>query len=447
MGMAMGWIKGDSSMRAINRLSDLKVRKAVPKGKTRAGKRRDAVMLCDGGGLYLQATLGDEGNVRRSWIYRYQRPGGPKRDMGLGSLNDIGLAEARERARKYRILVKEGRDPIRERDAEIARNRADGAVVMTFDQAAETYIRQHRASWKNPIHAAQWPASLKTYASPIIGRMSVADITTAHVMKVLNPIWHEKPETGKRVRGRIEAVLGWATVAGFRTGDNPARWNDHLKNALPAPGKVRKVKHQTSLAYGEMPTFMAQLRTRNGMAALALELTILSAVRTADVRRAKRDQIDRASGTWLIPELSKTGQPHRVPLSKAALAVIEKAEQIAHDIGGAVAKSKFLFPNDVTGAALSENAMLAVLDRMGKKGSATTHGFRSSFRTWAQEQTNFPYEVCEMALGHKVGDQVQRAYARGDALKKRVSIMESWAQFCAKPQQPGKVISLQSRGA
>jgi integrase len=411
-------------------------------------------MLCDGGGLYLQMTLGQDKNIRRSWIFRYQRSkDDPVRDMGLGSLNDIGLAEAREIARKCRNIVKEGRDPIRERDAEVTRNLAASAVVMTFDKAADTYIARHRSGWKNPIHAAQWPASLKTYASPIIGKMSVADIDTPHVLKVLNPIWHEKPDTAKRVRGRIESILGWATVQGFRKDDNghdkpnPARWRGHLDTSLTAPGRVRKVKHQAAIAYEEMPTFMAELRARKGVAALALEFAILTAVRTSDVLDARRAHINRAERRWEIPEFSKTGRSHRVPLSDAALAVIGKVEKIAHDIGGDVGKSEFLFPNDVTGAALSANAMLAVLDRMGRKGAMTTHGCRATFRTWAQEKTGFAYEVAEMSLGHKVGTEVERAYARGDALKKRSAIMQQWANFCAKPAKSGKVVNFERASA
>jgi integrase len=440
--------KGGDMARELERLNDRQVRTAKPTGKitrgANAGKARDSLMLCDGGGLYLQLTVGKDKNIRRSWIFRFQRRnGGPVRDMGLGSLNDVGLGEARDKARKCRNLVKEGKDPIREHDAEVARNIAASAVLMTFEKAAETYIAQHRSGWKNPSHAAQWPASLKAYAHPIIGKMSVADIDTPHVLKVLNPIWHEKPETAKRVRGRIEAILGWATVGGFRKGDNPARWNDHLKNALPAPNKVRKVKHQAALAYADMPSFMGELRERTGVAACALEFAILTVVRTSDVRFAKRWHINRAERRWDIPAFTKTGLPHRVPLSDAALAVIDKMEKIAAEIGGAVGESEYLFPNDLTGAALSENAMLAVLDRMGRKGAMTIHGCRATFRTWAQEQTNFAWQLCELSLGHKVGTDVERAYARGDALKKRFSIMSAWASFCARRIEPANVVSLQ----
>lgn len=432
--------------RELARLTDRQARSAKPKGYATADGNGNEIksrkrLLCDGGGLYLQVTTGRDGNVRRSWIFRYKRDGFPVRDMGLGSLNDIGLAEAREIARKSRILVKEGKDPIKERDAEIARNLAASAVVMTFDQAADDYIKQNRAGWRNPSHAAQWPASLKRYASPKIGKMSVADIDTPHVLNVLNPIWTTMPDTAKRVRGRIEAVLGWATVSGHRKDDkgfdkpNPARWTGHLANVLPSPMKVRKVKPQPALPYAEMPAFVTELHERKGMAALALEFAIMTAVRTSDVRHAKREHVDRAKRLWIIPEFTKSGKPHRVPLSKAALAALDKAEQMAREIGGEVAASKYLFCNDVTGAALSENAMLAVLERMGRKGAMTTHGCRATFRTWAQEETNFPRELCELALGHKVGDDVELAYARGDGLKKRIALMRRWADFCAKPKR------------
>jgi integrase len=439
--------------RELARLNDRQVRTAKPKGRitvgANAGKARDSLMLCDGGGLYLQVTIGKDKNIRRSWIFRYQRTKGePVRDMGLGSLNDIGLAEARETARNYRNLVKEGKDPIRERDAARARQLAASAVVMTFEKAAETYIAQHRSGWKNPIHAAQWPATLKAYAYPVLGKMSVADIDTPHIRKVLDPIWHEKPETANRVRGRVEQVLGWATVGGYRKDENghdkpnPARWQGHLSKALPSPRK-KEVRHQPALAYDAVPQFMKELRERNSIGALALEFLALTVVRTADVRNAKRADVNRAERVWTIPEFSKTGAKHKVPLSDAAIAVIEKVEKIIADIGGAVAESEFLFPNDLTGAALSENALLAVIDRMGRKGQMTAHGLRASFRTWALERSSFPWELCEISLGHKVGTKVERAYQRGDGFNKRIAIMAAWASFCARPKEPGKVVPMQ----
>jgi integrase len=290
-------------------------------------------MHCDGGNLYLQISEGAERNRRQSWIFRYVLKGHKARDMGLGSVNDVTLKEAREKAREYRNLVKEGIDPIDRRNATVAKNIAARVGVMTFDQAAESYIKQHRAGWRSPIHAAQWNSTLRTYASPTIGKMSVADVTTAHIMKILEPIWQEKSETASRVRGRIEKILSWATTSKFRSGDNPARWRDHLDNLLAAPSKVRKVKHQTALPYADMPAFMVELRQRNGMAALALEFTILTCVRTVDIRNARRQDIDPAKGMWTIPALSKTAREHRVPLSTAAIAAFGKARKIARDIG------------------------------------------------------------------------------------------------------------------
>jgi len=398
---------------------------------------------CDGGNLYLQVSLGAAGNRRASWIFRYMLKGQKARDMGLGPVGDISLAEARDTARECRKLVRQGLDPIDRRNAEVAKNLAARVAVMTFDKAAESYIRQHQSAWKSTVHLAQWKATLRDHVSPKIGRMSVADIETAHVMKVLEPIWTTKPETASRVRGRIESVLGWATVSGYRKGDNPARWRDHLDNLLPAKGKVRAVTHHSALAYVDMPEFMAQLRQRQGMGALALEFVILTCVRTADVRNAKHVDIDRVAKVWTIPALSKTGVPHKVPLSTAAFAAFDKARAVANGIGGKVRASEFAFPNDVSGARLSENAMLNLLERMGRKGAMTAHGCRATFRTWAQEQTNFPWELAEMSLGHKVGTKVERAYARGDSFKKRIAIMQAWSNFCERPADGGKVVSMQ----
>jgi integrase len=416
------------------------VKTARPKGGQKS------ILLADGGNLYLQVSRGNTGNIRRSWIFRFQR-GDRVRDMGLGSTADYTLREAREFANKYRKLHQQGKDPVIERNTEIARNvAAKGA--MTFDQAAEQYISTHKSAWRSKSHRDQWPSSLKTYASPKIGKMLVGDIDTEHVMQVLTPIWHDKVDTASRVRQRIELVLGWATAQGLRKDQhghdkpNPARWLGHLKNLLPPPTKVRKRKNQPALPYSEMPKFMAELRARNGIASLALEFAILCGVRTYDVRHAKRSDIDHAKRMWIIPAYSKTGVEHRVPLSKPTMVTVEKVEASSHDLGGAVAKSEYLFPNDRTGKPLSENALLAVIERMGRKGTMTTHGCRASFRTWMQEQTNFPHELAEMSLGHKVGDDVVRAYARGDALKKRIAVMESWANYLARPAGEGKVIPL-----
>jgi integrase len=427
--------------RAIERLSIRTVQTARPKGKvTRGptkGQPRTTAMLCDGGGLYLQVTIGDDGNIRRSWIFRYQRPGRPKRDMGLGSLNTIGLADARAKARECRQALLAGKDPRVERDAERSRNLAAATAVQTFDQAAASYIAAHRHAWGNPVHAAQWESSLAMHVSSTIGKMSVADIDTEHVLKVLRPIWLTQTVTAKRVRNRIELVLGAATAAGLRKDengrdkDNPARWRGHLETQLAKPSKVHRPRPQPCLPFEEMPTFMHALRQRRGIVALALEFLILTSVRSADVLKAKRAHINRAEARWDIPEFSKTKRLHRVPLSKAALAVLDKVEAIVNGIGGAVGASEYLFPNDVTGAALSGNSLLAIINRMGFKNRTTAHGFRAAFRTWLQDATNYPRELGELALGHTVGDAVELAYARGDKLRQRVVSMERWANFLA----------------
>ena len=406
----------------------------------------------DGGNLYLQVSDGPHGR-RRSWVFRFQLKGGRRRDMGLGSLDTVSLKEARETARQYRVLVRDGIDPIADRNAKVAKNLAANVAAMTFQEAAETYIKQHRATWTNPVHAKQWTTTLEAYVYPVLGRMSVADIETPHLMRVLNPIWHDKVDTAKRVRGKIEAVLGAATANGYRNDQNgharpnPARWRGHLDKLLAKPSKVKTVKHQTALPYAEMPDFMVELRARQGIAALALEFAVLTCVRTADVRNAKWEHVDRAERVWIIPAFSKTAREHRVPLSTAALAVLDKVQAITRGIGGAVAQSEYLFPNDLTGDQLSDNAMMLVIVRMGRKGTITTHGCRASFRTWALEVSPYPWELAEMSLGHTVGTKVERAYARGSAFKKRTAIMQSWCDYLAQPQQPGEVIPLHGRGA
>jgi integrase len=367
--------------------------------------------------------------------------------MGLGSAYAVSISRAREMATGYRALLAENIDPIEDRKMRDTERRAAQAKIITFDQAAARYIDQHAPGWKNPVHIGQWTSSLKAYASPILGHVSVADIETEHIMKVLDQIWHQKTETASRVRGRIEAVLDWAAARGYRKRENPARWRNHLKNLLPAPAKVRPVKHQLALQYDEMPTFVQDLRKRTGMSALALEFCILTCVRASDVRDARIVDIDIVRKVWIIPKFSKTAAEHRVPLSSAALAVLEKARLMAGGIGGDVANSPFAFPNDLTGNRLSDNAMLALLKRMGRKGTMTTHGCRATFRTWAQEQTSFPWELCELSLGHKVGSKVERAYARGDGLKKRFTIMQAWATYCSKASETPKVIPIWARSA
>jgi integrase len=309
------------------------------------------------------------------------------------------------------------------RKAKRAEERLTAATATTFEQCAERYIAAHRSGWRNPKHAAQWPSTLKTYAYPVFGSLPVQAVDTGLVMKVLEPIWHAKPETASRVRGRIEAVLDWATVRGYRKGENPARWRGHLDKLLPARGKVRKVEHHAALPYAEMGDFMAALREQEGIAARALEFLILTAARTSEVIGARWQEFDLEGKLWIVSaDRIKGGKEHRVPLSGAALTIIEAMKETR--------ESEFVFPGGKAGKPLSNMAMLKALERM-ERTELTAHGFRSSFRDWSAERTNYPREVAEMALAHTVGDKVEAAYRRGDLFRKRRQLMAAWARYCA----------------
>jgi integrase len=373
----------------------------------------------DGGGLYLQVTKGGA----RTWVYRFMLHG-RAREMGLGPLHIVGLAEAREKARECRRLRHEGIDPIEARKARQAEQRLAEATAMTFQECAERYIEAHRAGWKNPKHAKQWRSTLETYVYPVFGSLPVQAIDVGLVMKALQPIWQAKPETASRVRGRIEAVLDWAKALGYRNGENPAQWRGHLDNLLPARSKVRKVEHHPALPYTDMGEFLADLHQQDGVGARALEFLILTATRTGEVIGARWEEFDLVAKMWTMPaERMKAGKEHRVPLSERALAIVEemKAERVNNH--------PFVFPGGRQGRPLSNMAMLKLLGRMDR-GDLTAHGFRSSFRDWAAECTHFPAEVVEMALAHTVGDKVEAAYRRGDLFQKRRDLMEAWARYC-----------------
>jgi integrase len=374
-------------------------------------------MYGDGGGLYLQVTA----SGAKSWIFRFMLHG-RAREMGVGSLRTFSLAEARERARECRKLLADGSDPIEGRKVKRAEARLAAANTMGFRECAERYIEANKAGWKNAKHAAQWPSTLKTYVYPVLGALPVQGIDVGLVKRVLEPIWLTKPETGSRVRGRIEAVLDWATVSGYRKGDNPARWRGHLDKALRARAKIQRVEHHPALPYCEMGTFMSDLRGQEGIAARALEFLILTAARTGEVIGARWDEFDLGEKLWAIPgERMKAGREHRAPLSLRALAILDELRAL-RAYGG-----EWVFPGGRPGRPLSNMAMLKVLRRMGR-GGLTAHGFRSSFRDWAAERTNFPREVAEMALAHAVGDKVEAAYRRGDLFQKRQALMEAWAK-------------------
>jgi integrase len=383
----------------------------------------------DGRGLVLRVADGGS----KVWLYRYKTRG-KVREMGLGPIRDVSLAEAREAAREARRLRRAGIDPIDAKRERKAAARLDAARTITFSQCAAAYIENHRASWSNAKHAAQWESTLRTYAYPVFGNLPVAGVDTALVVKVLDPIWSAKPETASRLRGRIEAVLDFATVRSHRVGDNPARWKGHLKEALPAISTVRRVKHHPALAYDEVGAFMVDLRQREGGAALALEFAILTAARTGEVIGARWSEIDLPGGVWNIPaERMKARVEHRIPLSKQALAVLRRAEkQKVNDV---------VFFGQKPGRALSNMALLMMLRRMGRE-LLTAHGFRSTFRDWAAELTGVAPEVAEAALAHTVGNRVEAAYRRGDLFEKRRVLMQQWGSFCDRqPEEGGRKVS------
>ena len=401
--------------RVIGKLTALKVEKVKQPG-----------MHADGGGLYLRVT--PEG--ARNWVLRYMLDRRP-RWMGLGPLALYGLQEARAKALDARRKRHEGVDPIEARRAEQARQRLDAAKAITFRQCAETYIASHRAGWRNDKHAAHWSATLATYTYPDIGALPVQAIDTALVVKVLEPIWTTKPETAGRVRGRIEAVLDWAKVRDYRAGENPARWKGHLDHLLPARGKVRKVEHHAALPYGELPGFLVVLREHEGIAARALEFTILTAARTGETMFARWTELDLLDKTWTVPaERMKAGREHRVPLSPRALAILEEMQ--AHRSGD----DGLVFPGGKPGKPLSNMAFLMLLRRMDR-GDLTAHGFRATFKTWASERTGSQNEIVEAALAHVVGSKVEQAYRRGDMFEKRHRLMQQWATFCTTASAQG----------
>jgi integrase len=346
------------------RLSSLKVTRA-----------REPGMLADGNGLYLQVTRANA----RSWIFRYHRDG-KSREMGLGSLNAVGLADARLKAAECRRLLADGIDPIAARDAERFQRAVEDARAITFDDCADAFIKAHSSGWKNQKHIAQWKATLKTYVRPVFGSLPVQAVDVALVMQVLEPIWTTKSETAARIRGRIESVLNWAKARGYRTGENPAQWRGHLDNLLPARSKIAKTKHHAALPYDQIPQFMDALRRQDGVAPRALEFAILTAARTGEIIGARWNEIDVATKVWTVPATRmKNGREHRVPLSAGALAALDKIDKGGPD--------DFVFTGRKK-SQLSNMALLMLLRRTGHV-SLTTHGFRSTFRDWVAETDEF----------------------------------------------------------
>ena len=387
----------------IHKLSPRKVATAGP------GKYED------GGGLRLVVSPSEA----RKWVFRFTI-NGRRREMGLGSFPDVSLAEAREKAAKCRKLVKEGVDPIEVR-------RKEQVKVPTFTSCAARYIRAHRRGWKNAKHARQWVSTLKTYASPVIGNKSVDAISTEDILAILSPIWTEKTETAKRVQGRIENILDFAAAHKWRDQMNPARWRGHLDKLLPKPSRVKRSSHHPAMPYEEVPAFMAELAKSDSVSAKALQFLILTATRTSEVLLAKWEEVDLENAIWTIPaERMKARREHRVPLSDAALAILKSLPRIEGN--------PHVFPGARHGGPLSNMALLQLMRKMGygregKRGPYVPHGFRSSFRDWVGEVSNFPRDVAEMALAHVIENKAEAAYRRGDLFAKRRKMMQAWANF------------------
>lgn len=359
----------------------------------------------------------------RSWILRV-RIAGKRRDMGLGGYSQSGmtLARAREAALAAREKIKQGIDPIEENKAARSALGATRAAAKTFKDCAEAYMTAHEASWRNAKHASQWRNTLEKLAYPVMGALLVRDVQLSHVLTVLEPIWRTKTETASRLRGRIELVLDWASARGYRDGLNPARWRGHLDKLMPAPTKVMKRQHYDALPIDAMGDFMARLREQDGTGARALELAILTAARSGEVRGARWSEFDLKAGVWTIPaERMKAGKEHRVPLSAPALRLLEALPRVGD--------SGLVFPSRRDGL-VSDMTLVAVLRRMAV--AAVPHGFRSTFRDWTAERTSYPNEVCEMALAHTIGDKVEAAYRRGDLFDKRRQMMSDWAAFIGR---------------
>jgi integrase len=423
-----GYGHGESEMRKVEKaLSPRRVATLTKPG-----------MHCDGGGLYLQVKATKNGRgFNRSWVFRYMVDG-RTRDMGLGSLTTIGLAEARERSRALRIKRLDGVDPLEERRAA----RAKPAVrVMTFDEAASAFLAEREGLWRNERHRRQWYSTLRDYVSPTIGQLAVNQVETKHVTAVLDPLWFSRPETGSRVRGRIESVLDWAKLRGHRDGENPARWKGHLDDAYPSPGKaLQAIRDETgrpanhpAIDYAELPGFMTALRARTGSSARALEFAILTCGRTNEILGARWDELDLDGKVWTVPaDRMKGKRLHRVPLSDPALAIINEM--------ASVRQSEFIFAGNKPKAPLGPMALYQMLQKL--KRGITVHGCRATFRTWAAEMTSFSSDVIEGCLAHVVRNKVLVAYQRSDRLELRRAVMQAWADHCARPHTDAKVVPL-----
>jgi integrase len=376
----------------------------------------------DGGGLYLQVS----DFKTKAWVFRYMMAG-RARKMGLGDFELVALKDARKKRDAAYALVVDGVDPIDTRKARKAEQAAEQAKALTFKECAEGYIAAHKSGWKSDKHAGQWQATLETYAYPVIGNLPVQMVETAHVMKIIEPIWQTKTETANRVRGRIEKILDRAKALKLRKGENPAAWRGHLDQLLPKKSQVAPVENFPALPYSELPAFMAKLRAKEGVSARALEFTILTVARTGDTIGATRREINKTEKLWTVPAARVKGKKgarkrdHVVPLTKQALAALDAVPR----------EADFVFPGGKEGAGLSNAAMSELLKGMGYSPEyATVHGFRSTFKDWCGDLTAYPNEMSEMAMAHTVDDKVEAAYRRSDMREKRRRMMADWAAYC-----------------
>jgi integrase len=388
-------------------------------------------------GLLLQVK-----DTSSSWILR-TRVAGARKHLGLGGYPQVSLADARGAARKQLEIIKSGIDPVAKKRSDKSRLRLESARAKTFKDCAHEYLNKHNSTYSNEKHAKQWITTLETYVYPIIGNILVSDVSRANILQVveqpvydsktnkkIGQFWYVKTETASRVLNRIKSIIDFAIVAEYRTSLNPATWSGYMDTQLPAPGKLKKVKHQPAIPYSMIGDFMVKLRANQSISAKALEFLVLTAVRSGSVRAADWSEIDFDKKIWVIPpEHNKTRQLHRVPLSNQAIKLLKSMPKIS-----GINK---IFPSSRTGTMLSDMALSELMRGMRDRGELTDeavpHGFRSTFRDWAAEQTNYPDDIRKVASGHSVGDAVQQAYQRTDLLEKRRELMMRWADFLDKP--------------
>ena len=397
-----------------NKLTAIQVRKLTSPG-----------FYPDGRGLYLQ--IGKAG--KKAWVYRYKIDGKERR-QGLGSSIDVSLSDARAAASESRKLRLENKDPIDEKNKKKTESHLASAKTTTFKECAISFIDSHKSGWTNKKHIDQWTNTLTTYAYPIIGDLSVQDVDTSLTMKVLEPIWATKTETATRVRQRIENILDWAKAREFRMGENPARWRGHLDMLLPNPAKIQKVKHFSAMPYMETPAYFTELRKRNILSAKALAFIILTATRSNETRSARWSEIDIDGAMWTIPEdRMKAKREHKVPLSPECLQILEEAK--------AFKINDFVFPGDNKKTGISSAALQRLLRET--QSEATIHGFRSSFRDWCAEMTNYDSKLAEFALAHQLSDATEAAYLRSKMVDKRRKLMDAWSRYCKENKKMGTV--------